>query len=190
MLSMVQPLVSGVAAAFRQLGLQFLTLHKAVAKLGYIVTSLLSGVMQEGFCTATESEETEAGRQVTRCGTSICSSQVHCLLRWGHSADCGVADVHACTETACCMTDSSTTASLGVNCALPLVQRHLCLSLVHVVWVSSKTIPSLVLGASQRLLGHMQQQALYAVLSPFGEGGGCLAGSRWHILNSTQSPII
>ena len=65
MLSMVQPLVSGVAAAFRQLGLQFLTLHKAVAKLGYIVTSLLSGVMQEGFCTATESEETEAGRQVT-----------------------------------------------------------------------------------------------------------------------------
>lgn len=65
MLSMVQPLVSGVAAAFRQLSLQFLTLHKAVAKLGYIVTSLLSGVMQEGFCTATESEETEAGRQVT-----------------------------------------------------------------------------------------------------------------------------
>ncbi|KAA6426067.1 MAG: hypothetical protein FRX49_03919, partial [Trebouxia sp. A1-2] len=61
MLSMVQPLVSGVAAAFRQLGLQFLTLHKAVAKLGYIVTSLLSGVMQDGFCTATESEETEAG---------------------------------------------------------------------------------------------------------------------------------
>ncbi|KAL0049173.1 hypothetical protein WJX82_008148 [Trebouxia sp. C0006] len=61
MLSMVQPLVSGVAAAFRQLGLQFLTLHKAVAKLGYIVTSLLSGVMQEGFCTATESEESEAG---------------------------------------------------------------------------------------------------------------------------------
>ncbi len=66
MLSMVQPLVSGVAAAFRQLGLQFLTLHKAVAKLGYIVTSLLSGVTQEGFCTATESEETEAGRQVTQ----------------------------------------------------------------------------------------------------------------------------
>ncbi|KAL0028971.1 hypothetical protein WJX77_009058 [Trebouxia sp. C0004] len=61
MLSQVQPLVSGVAAAFRQLGLQYLTLHKAVAKLGYIATSLLSGVMQEGFCTATQSEETEAG---------------------------------------------------------------------------------------------------------------------------------
>ncbi len=94
-LSMVQPLVSGVAAAFRQLGLQFLTLHKAIAKLGYIVTSLLSGVMQEGFCTATESEETEAGRQVTRRSTGICNSQVHCLLRWSHFADCGVADVHA-----------------------------------------------------------------------------------------------
>ncbi len=58
---MLQPLVIGVAATFRQLGLQYLALHKAVAKLGYIVTSLLSGVMQEGFCTATESEETEAG---------------------------------------------------------------------------------------------------------------------------------
>ena len=61
MLSMLQPLVSGVAATFQQLGLQYLFLHKAVAKLGYIVTSLLSGVMQEGFCTATESEESEAG---------------------------------------------------------------------------------------------------------------------------------
>jgi len=90
-LSMVQPLVSGVAAAFRQLGLQYLTLHKAVAKLGYIVTSLLSGVMQEGFCTATESEETEAGgRGFTGCSTGTCISQVHCLSRWDHFADCGV----------------------------------------------------------------------------------------------------
>ncbi len=104
MLSMVQPLVSGVAAAFRQLGLQFLTLHKAVAKLGYIVTSLLSGVTQEGFCTATESEETEAGRQVTRRSTGICSIQAHYWFCWNHSADCGVTDLHTGTEAACCMT--------------------------------------------------------------------------------------
>ena len=63
MLGMLQPLVSGVAATLRQVGLQYLALHKAVAKLGYIVTSLLSGVMQEGFCTATEAEDSEAGEK-------------------------------------------------------------------------------------------------------------------------------
>lgn len=81
MLSMVQPLVSGVAAAFRQLGLQFLTLHKAVAKLGYIVTSLLSGVMQDGFCTATESEETEAGRHLQQPNALFVSLGAFCRLR-------------------------------------------------------------------------------------------------------------
>ena len=61
-LSMLQPLLAGVTATFRRLTLQLLELHKGVAKLGYIVTSLLSGVMQEGYCTATESEESEAGQ--------------------------------------------------------------------------------------------------------------------------------
>lgn len=61
MLGMLQPLLTGVAATFRRLGLQLLQLHKGVAKLGYVVTSLLSGVMQEGYCTASESEEAEAG---------------------------------------------------------------------------------------------------------------------------------
>lgn len=62
MLSMLQPLLVGVAATFRRLSLQLLHLHKAVAKLGYIVTSLLSGVMQEGYCTASETDDTEAGK--------------------------------------------------------------------------------------------------------------------------------
>lgn len=62
MLSMLQPLLVGVAATFRRLSLQLLHLHKGVAKLGYIVTSLLSGVMQEGYCTASETEDTEAGK--------------------------------------------------------------------------------------------------------------------------------
>ena len=66
MLGMLQPLVSGVAATLRQVGLQYLALHKAVAKLGYIVTSLLSGVMQEGFCTATEAEDSEAGEKLVQ----------------------------------------------------------------------------------------------------------------------------
>lgn len=61
MLSMLRPLLAGVAATFRHLSLQLLQLHKGVAKLGYIVTSLLSGVMQEGYCTASETEDTEAG---------------------------------------------------------------------------------------------------------------------------------
>lgn len=61
MLGTLQPLVTGILGSFRQLSLRHLALHKAVTKLGYIVTSLLSGVMQEGFCTAAESEEGAAG---------------------------------------------------------------------------------------------------------------------------------
>lgn len=57
----LQPLLAGVTGAFQHLSLQWLTLHKGVAKLGYIVTSLLSGVVQEGYCTATEQAETEGG---------------------------------------------------------------------------------------------------------------------------------
>ena len=60
-LSMLQPLLAGVSATCRCLSLHLLDLHKGVAKLGYIVTSLLSRVIQEGYCTATESEEAEAG---------------------------------------------------------------------------------------------------------------------------------
>ena len=63
----VRPLLAGVTAAFHHLSLQWLTLHKGVAKLGYIVTSLLSGVIQEGYCTATEQQETEGGEITLRC---------------------------------------------------------------------------------------------------------------------------
>lgn len=61
-LGMLQPLLAGVTGAFHHLSLQWVTLHKGVAKLGYIVTSLLSGVVQEGYCTATEQQETEGGQ--------------------------------------------------------------------------------------------------------------------------------
>lgn len=76
----LQPLLAGVAAAFKCLSLQWLTLHKGVAKLGYIVTSLLSGVVQEGYCTATEQEGGEGGEL---CKALACGSSVLQLL-FGH----------------------------------------------------------------------------------------------------------
>ena len=71
MLSMLRPLVDGIAGSFRQLSLHYLSLHKAVTKLSYIVTSLLSGVLDEGFCTATETDEAAAGTHCHKfyCGT-------------------------------------------------------------------------------------------------------------------------
>lgn len=82
MLSMLRPLLAGVAATFRRLSLQLLHLHKGVAKLGYIVTSLLSGVMQEGYCTASETEETEAGMSCWRLPSFVGSvPAVHARLR-------------------------------------------------------------------------------------------------------------
>lgn len=58
-------LLSCVLAALRGLVLQCLYCHKATAKLGYIATSIFAGVMQEGFCTA---EETEDGEGVQEGG--------------------------------------------------------------------------------------------------------------------------
>ena len=83
MLGMLQPLLAGVTGSFRQLSLQLLSLHKATAKLGYIVTSLLSGVMQEGFCTANESEEGAAGAHCLRLITCAlcCENAGHALHR-------------------------------------------------------------------------------------------------------------
>lgn len=50
-LAAAAPLVELAAAGLQRVGLQLLPLHRATAKLGHIVTSLLAGLVQEGFCT-------------------------------------------------------------------------------------------------------------------------------------------
>ena len=51
------PLLELAAAALKHDALQLLTLHRATAKLGFIVTALLAGVVQEGFCTPPEAAD-------------------------------------------------------------------------------------------------------------------------------------
>ena len=58
------PLLGLLLAALRQLGLQYLALHKAAAKLCYICASLFAGLVQEGFCMP---EGTEGAGRVGRC---------------------------------------------------------------------------------------------------------------------------
>ena len=50
-------LLSMATAALRADTLQTLHCHKATAKLGFIATSIFAGLLQEGFCTAEESQE-------------------------------------------------------------------------------------------------------------------------------------
>ena len=50
-------------AALQSAVIQSLHAHKATAKLGYIATSIFAGVMQEGFCTAEETEDGRAGEE-------------------------------------------------------------------------------------------------------------------------------
>lgn len=52
------PLLGLLLCALRQLGLQYLAVHKAAAKLCYISASLFAGLVQEGFCMP---EGTEGG---------------------------------------------------------------------------------------------------------------------------------
>ncbi|KAK9809153.1 hypothetical protein WJX72_010301 [[Myrmecia] bisecta] len=61
LLGTLRPLLSMLRAGYQRLGLEYLALHKSVAKLGYVVSSLLGGVIQEGFCTAEETEGEGAG---------------------------------------------------------------------------------------------------------------------------------
>jgi len=55
-------LLSIVLAALRGLIMQCLYCHKATAKLGYVATSIFAGIMQEGFCTAEETEDGDGGQ--------------------------------------------------------------------------------------------------------------------------------
>ena len=52
-------------AALQAAVIQLLHAHKATAKLGYIATSIFAGIMQEGFCTAEETEEGKADGEGT-----------------------------------------------------------------------------------------------------------------------------
>lgn len=78
------PLLGLLLCALRQLGLQYLAVHKASAKLCYITASLFAGLVQEGFCMpeGTEGEGREEGREDRRvysCGScGLASSHPFC----------------------------------------------------------------------------------------------------------------
>lgn len=55
------PLLGMAAGALQAVGARYLALHKALAKLGYVASSLFVGLMQEGFCTTEASEEEAVG---------------------------------------------------------------------------------------------------------------------------------
>lgn len=57
------PMLGLLLSALRQLGLQYLAVHKAAAKLCYISASLFAGLAQEGFCMP---EGTQGGRAGSR----------------------------------------------------------------------------------------------------------------------------
>ncbi len=56
-LAATAPLLELAAAALQRVALQLLPLHRATAKLGFVVTALLAGVVQEGFCAPPEAAE-------------------------------------------------------------------------------------------------------------------------------------
>ena len=55
------PLLRVAAGALQQLAVQYMPLHKATAKLGYVASSLFVGLLEEGFCTAEDSTEEAVG---------------------------------------------------------------------------------------------------------------------------------
>jgi hypothetical protein len=52
----LRPMLGMARGALQRVGLAYLPLARATAKLGYVAASLLAGVVQEGFCTAEESK--------------------------------------------------------------------------------------------------------------------------------------
>ena len=52
----LQPLLSLAGSSLRLLALQYLSLHRDTAKLGYITVSLMAGLVREGFCISEEAE--------------------------------------------------------------------------------------------------------------------------------------
>ena len=66
------PLLGLLLGALRQLGLQYLALHKAVAKLCYITASLFAGLVQEGFCMPEATEGVCCGWEPLRARGAAC----------------------------------------------------------------------------------------------------------------------
>jgi midasin len=67
------PLLRLLLCTLRQLGLQYLAVHKATAKLCYIAASLFAGLVQEGFCMpkGQEGEAEEGAEGKTTDGTGL-----------------------------------------------------------------------------------------------------------------------
>jgi hypothetical protein len=66
------PLLGLLLCALRQLGLQYLSVHKAAAKLCHISASLFAGLVQEGFCMPEGGEgEAEGGEGRAAEGTGL-----------------------------------------------------------------------------------------------------------------------
>ncbi|KAL4440107.1 hypothetical protein ABPG75_003108 [Micractinium tetrahymenae] len=67
------PLLGLLLCALRQLGLQYLAVHKAASKLCYISASLFAGLVQEGFCMpeGAEGEAEEGGEGKVTEGTGL-----------------------------------------------------------------------------------------------------------------------
>lgn len=72
------PLLGLLLAALRQLGLQYLALHKAAAKLCYICASLFAGLVQEGFCMPEGTEGAAQAPDVWLCTVAL--ALVHRLM--------------------------------------------------------------------------------------------------------------
>ncbi len=57
----IAPMLRIAAGALQCLGAQYMLLHKATAKLGYVASSLFVGLLEEGFCTVEDSAEEAVG---------------------------------------------------------------------------------------------------------------------------------
>ena len=86
-----------VILTHRVLASRHLALHKATAKLCYVATALLAGVVEQGFCTAPETgEESQAGEGGSfkeaegMVGNQLLSSCVAVFAAAGHGSVNGV----------------------------------------------------------------------------------------------------
>lgn len=75
------PMLGLLLCALRQLGLQYLAVHKAAAKLCYISASLFAGLVQEGFCMPEGAEGGLGRRERWSCGVNK-----DCALQQQHLA--------------------------------------------------------------------------------------------------------
>ena len=94
-LAAAAPLVDLVAAGLQRLGLQLLPLHRATSKLGHVVTSLLAGLVQEGFCRPPDAADGALP------APRACHSLLHsaCTCKSCHVQSCCYHEAHACFKS-------------------------------------------------------------------------------------------